>query len=444
MLVNRILPGLPSLHWNGVKTNLDFSHALQYSGATFMYSIVFFIIGFAVGISIFFLINMLRKRDVRNITEELISLTEQQKAREIEELLIRIKESFGTLSLEALSRNTDEFLKLANETLSKQTQIGEKDLEGKKKLIDQTLNEMKHNLEKVHEMVSSFEKDREKKFGKLENQLKFHAEQTGKLQETAHQLRTALASSRARGQWGERMAEDVLRLAGFVEGINYVKQKALETAKGIPDYTFLLPQNLKLNMDVKFPLDNYIRYLEEEVDAQKQKLKQQFMRDVRNRIKEVTTREYINPMEKTVDYVLIFIPNEQVYAFINESDATIMDDALRSKAVLCSPITLYAILAVVRQAVDNFNLQKTASDILALLGAFDKQWDLFKQSMGKVGKKIEEAQKEYMLLDTTRRNQLERPLRKIEDLRKQKGIPIHSPLDDEDASPSSPSPTQSQ
>jgi DNA recombination protein RmuC len=393
-----------------------------------------FIGGFILGATVLFVVNWLRKRDVRAITEELLALNEEQKAKEIEELLVRIKESFGSLSLEALSRNTGEFLKLANESLSKQTSLGEKELEGKKRLIDKTLEEMKENLDRVHNMVTSFEKDREQKFGQLENQLKFQAEQTGKLQETANQLRTALASSKARGQWGERMAEDVLRLAGFVEGINYQKQKALETTQGIPDYTFLLPQNLKLNMDVKFPLDNYIRFLEEETAGQKQKFKQQFLRDVRNRIKEVTTREYINPTERTVDYVLVFIPNEQVYAFINESDRQIMDDALRNKVVLCSPITLYAILAVIRQAVDNFNLQKAASDILALLGAFDRQWEKFKQSMEKIGKKIDEAKKEYLHLESTRKTQLEKPLRKIDDLRKQKGIPITEELDEQIAS----------
>ena len=63
------------------------------------------------------------------------------------------------------------------------------------------------------------------------------------------------------------MAEDVLRLSGFIEGVNYLKQKTLETAAGRPDYTFPLPQGRKVNMDVKFPLDNYVRFLEAERDA---------------------------------------------------------------------------------------------------------------------------------------------------------------------------------
>jgi DNA recombination protein RmuC len=385
-----------------------------------MEHLVVFIIGVIFGAAIVLIINWLRRREAQAIAQELISQVESQKIQDLEILINRIKESFGSLSLVALSKNSEEFLKLAGETLSKQMQIGEKELEGKKKLIDQTLEAMKVDLQKVQDLVTQFEKDRERKFGELANQLKLTAEQTGKLQETANKLYTALASTRVRGQWGERMAEDVLRLAGFIEGINYLKQKTLETTR--PDYTFLLPQNLKVNMDVKFPLDNYLRYLEAGEESQKEMYKTQFLKDARRRIMEVTTRDYINPEENTVDYVIVFIPNEQVYAFIIENDRSLLDEALKNKVILCSPITLYAVLAVIRQAVDNFNLEKTAAQILSLLGAFNKQWSAFLKSLEKMGKKIEEAQNEFLILTTTRRKQLERPLREIEDLRKQKGI----------------------
>ena len=366
--------------------------------------IIFFIIGVVLGAVIVIVIYRLHRQETEKV------------------LIEKIKDSFGTLSLEALSKNTEEFLKLANETLSKQTEVGGKELEGKKRLIDQTLTAMKGDLQRVQNLVTDFEKDREKKFGELTTQLKYTGEQTIKLQETTNQLRNALASTKARGQWGERMAEDVLRLAGFIERINYIKQKTLETVSTRPDYTFLLPKDLKVNMDVKFPLDNYMHYLEAEGETDKEMHKNQFLRDVKGRIKEVTTKDYINPEENTVDYVLVFIPNEQVYAFINETDNSILDEALKNKVILCSPITLYAILAVIRQAVDNFNLEKTAAQVLSLLGAFNKQYSSFVKSMEKMGKKIEEAQMEFNTLTSTRRNQLERPLRKIEELRKQRGI----------------------
>lgn len=396
-----------------------------------MNDVIIFIGGVLFGVVVEYVVYTLRKKEAKEIARELVSETESRKVEDLEALINKIKDSFGSLSLDALSKNTEEFLKLANETLSKQTQTGEKELEGKKKLIDQTLEAMKEDLQGVQHLVTKLEKDREQKFGELASQLKLTTEQTRKLQETAGHLKTALASTKIRGQWGERMAEDVLRLAGFVEGINYIKQKTLETVSTRPDYTFLLPQDLKVNMDVKFPLDNYLRYLETDSETDKETYKNQFVKDVKSRIKEVTSRDYINPEENTVDYVIVFIPNEQVYAFINENDRSLLDDALRNKVILCSPITLYAILAVIRQAVDNFNLEKTAAQIMSLLGAFNKQWNNFVNSMERMGKRIEDTQKEYYNLTSTRRNQLERSLRKIEDLRSQTGISA-TPAGEED------------
>jgi len=371
------------------------------------------LIGIVIIILLLFLIGRLQKKEV--------------KEQDLQAVVERLKDSFSTLSLDALSKNTEAFLKLANETLAVQTKSREKELEGKKRLIDQSLEGMKKEMEDVQNLVKTFEKDREKKFGELSAQLKSAAEQTGKLQETTNQLRMVLSNPKARGQWGERMAEDVLRLAGFTEGINYEKQKVLEATATRPDYTFLLPQGLKLNMDVKFPLDNYVSYLETENLSEKEKCKSQFLRDVNDRIKEVTTRDYINPEEHTVDYVLVFIPNEQVYAFIQESDRSVTDEALKNKVILCSPVTLYAILAIIRQAVDNFNLEKTAAQILSLLGAFNKQYKLFCESMDKMGRRIDEARTEFVHLTSTRRNQLEKSLQQIEELRQQRGISVASP-----------------
>jgi DNA recombination protein RmuC len=175
-------------------------------------------------------------------------------------------------------------------------------------------------------------------------------------------------------------------------------------------------------MDVKFPLDNYFKYTGEEAEAARQALKEQFLRDVRQRVKEVTTRDYINPEANTVDYVLVFIPNEQVYCFIQESDRAIMDDAIKSKVILCSPLTLYAILAVMRQAIDNFHFESTAAEILRQLGSFNKQWGLFKSGFDKMGQRIDDAKKEFDKLMTARSNQMENILLKIENLRSQRGI----------------------
>ena len=380
-----------------------------------------FISGIVLGAIIVLIINWIRSSQTKDIAKQLVETVESQRVEDMENILGRVKDSFRALSLDALSQSSEQFLKLAYETLSRQTQTGEKDLEGKKKLIDETLNLIKTDLEKLQGVVTDLEKDREKKFGEVVVQIKNTAEQTEKLQATANDLKTALSGTKARGQWGERMAEDVMNLLGFQEGLNYLKQKSADGSGSIPDFAFLLPNEQKVNMDVKFPLNNYLKYLEAEGNSDKENHRKQFLKDVKNRIKEVTGRNYISPDQGTVDYVIVFIPNEQVFSFINEQDSSIIDEALKNKVILCSPITLFAVLAVIRQAVVNFRLERATNEMILLFGQFDKQWTAFVASFDKLGKRIDETQSEFLSLRSTRVNQLEKPLNRIEKLRE--GLP---------------------
>lgn len=335
---------------------------------------------------------------------------------------IEMKDSFSAISLDALRKNSEEFLKLAAQTLSTQTQTGAGQLEEKKKLIDQTLGEIRGELTKVGNSVKEFDGKREQSFGAITTELKNTVEQTHRLQETTNKLQLALANKSERGQWGERMAEDILRLVGFIENINYIKQKTQEKTGTRPDYTFRLPKELKVNMDVKFPWDNYQNYIDAQNDIDKENFKNKFKSDVRNKIKQIKTRDYINPEENTVDYAIMFVPNEQVFCFLHEIDPSVLDDSLKERVILCSPITLFAILCIIKQAVDNFALEQTSDQILSLFGTFTEQWSKFKKSMGKMGEQIKKADDEFGTLTTTRSNKLEVPLKKIDALRKQKGI----------------------
>jgi len=175
-------------------------------------------------------------------------------------------------------------------------------------------------------------------------------------------------------------------------------------------------------MDVKFPLDNYLRFYDAQSDVEKEAFKAQFLKDVKDRVKEVKTRDYIDPEHKTVDYVIVFIPNEQIYAFIMMNDGSLLDEAMKQKVIFCSPLTLYAILAVIRQAMDTFRFEHTAHKILLILETFKKQYQAFCVSLEKIGSRIEDAKKEYETLTTTRRNQLDRQLKRIEELRQEKSI----------------------
>jgi len=270
------------------------------------------VIGLLVGAGIVVLLLSRQTKQAKELAAELYRESESQRRANVDEVVRNIKAEFGSLSLEALSKSTEELLKLAKTKLETEREATTKELDNKKGLIDQQLLAMTTQLERLSLTINELEKDRVEKFGQLDSSLKAHAEQTQSLLQTTSALRQALASTKVRGQWGERMAEDVLRLASFVENVNYVKQKLIQSTGSKPDFTFLLPQDRKLNMDVKFPLDNYLKYLEAESDNDRSHYRDDFLKNVRKRVDEVATREYINPEQNTVDYVLLFIPKEQV------------------------------------------------------------------------------------------------------------------------------------
>ncbi len=274
---------------------------------------------------------------------------------------------------------------------------------------------LQQELRHVTDLVNTLRRERAEQDGRLTTDLRHTFQATAKLADTTQALREALASPKARGQWGERMAEDVLQTAGFVEGVNYSKQRMIAGGT-VPDFTFHLPKGHALHMDVKFPIDNYLRWLEASTDGDRELFAKGFRRDVRNRVKELADRSYID-RATTVDEMLLFIPNESVYGFLHEHDPELIDLALRHRVVLCSPTSLFAVLAVIRQAVDNFLVERQSDEILAGVAGVRDQWQRFSESTIKVARGLAAAQKAADELVGPRTRQFEKQLDRLETVR---------------------------
>jgi DNA recombination protein RmuC len=302
--------------------------------------------------------------------------------------------------------------------------------------LDEVRTEVRAELQRLGALVSELGTASAQRFGQVDESLRVHAEVAGTLADSTRSLREALSNPQARGQWGERMAEDVLRLAGFTEHVNYRKQTQVAGGTGRPDYTFDLPKGHVLYMDVKFPLASYLRYLEVGTDAERQAHLKRFLADVRARVKELAKREYAREGDRpTLDYVLLFLPNEQLTGFIHEHDPALLDDAMAQRVVMCSPLTLFAFLGVIRQAFDNFMIEQTSDEILQLIGTFGQQWQKYTESATRVKDRLDSVQKELDQLVGTRRRQLERPLQQLEELRVRRGLPVAGELFESDDAP---------
>jgi DNA anti-recombination protein RmuC len=71
---------------------------------------------------------------------------------------------------------------------------------------------------------------------------------------------------------------------------------------------------------------------------------------------------------------------------------------------------------VIRQATDNFRLERASREILGILTQFRKQWIAYVKTMDKMGERLEQATDQYNDLVGTRTRQLERQLDKIREL----------------------------
>ncbi len=316
---------------------------------------------------------------------------------------------------ESMRQSVDTLVSVASSKLGDQLAAGKDVIDREHTAVSSQVETLQTELRRVGDLVSTLQQERAEQNGRLSTGIEQAMAVTSALADTTQSLRDALASPKARGQWGERMAEDVLRLAGFVEDINYRRQTKLEGG-GIPDYTFFLPQNHVVHMDVKFPIDNYLRWLEADNPADQEAFVKAFRRDVRQRIKELTDRSYIDPAS-TVDYLLLFIPNESVYGFLHEHDPQLIDAALGTKVVLCSPTSLFAVLAVIRQAVDNFLVVKRSDEILSGIGGLRDEWQKFGGTVEKVERGLQSAQKAVDDLKGPRSRQFEKKLATLETVR---------------------------
>ena len=329
-----------------------------------------------------------------------------------------LTDALATMSEQA-RRDRDESIRLASETIAKS---GGDQLGTKAQVIDTALNgiatQMNQRLEALSSELRSLREKNNIQYDNVGKAVEALSKRTDNLNEI-------LSNSQKRGQWGERVVEDMLRAAGFIENVNYTKQD-INAAGGKPDYKFMMPPNRVLFMDVKFPLDKYALHFSAETDALRSQAKAEFVKAVRGHVDALAKRDYVNnAKEEAVDYVLMFLPNESISSFVHEADPTLIDYALSKQVVLCSPLALYAFLVVIRQATDSFHTEQTAASIMQQINKFDKEWSNYVKAVDEVKSTFDKfaGKLDDIATDGTRFKKLGVPIRAIEKMRTKQGIP---------------------
>ena len=313
-----------------------------------------------------------------------------ERLRAFEQAREQLEASFSLLSGDALKRNSENFLKLAEQRFKLQQSNAESSLGAHEKAINELVKPIAKALDKTEQQIKAMEKERSQAFGEIEKHLSLMAQDQRTLQQETRNLVQALRRPEVRGRWGEITLKRLVELAGMVEHCDFDQQVQLRTEDGVlrPDMVIRMPDQREIVVDVKTPLDAYLTAQEASDDAAREQALAQHTRNVRKRVKELADKAYWEQFRNSPDFVVCFIPGEQFLAAALDRDPTLLEDALGQKVILATPTSFIALLRAVAFTWRQVALIHNAEEIRELAEVFYKRVATFSEHFAMLGKAL--------------------------------------------------------
>ena len=328
----------------------------------------------------------------------------QSKSRELESL---VEQAFGK-SAHLVAQQSRDILRSEKEVISTS-------LNHQQRSLETMVDGIKKDLEKRQQEIRVLEQDRVKKFSELSTSLESHRKLADELSISTKKLAEVLSNNQARGEWGERIIEDLMQANGLMEGVHYLRQMHLKNSTLRPDITLLLPDKRYIAVDVKFPYSEVQKLAESGSKDQQRLHLQQFSKNLREKIDKVA--QYIDPSSHTLDYAILFVPNEMIFSYVNQKLPEIIDHAFSKRVLLVSPFTFLVVARTVLESYRNFMISDSLRDAVIQVDEFVKEWGKFKGQFDKYGRSLKTLQDDYEELNGTRVRQMERKIERIETVR---------------------------
>ncbi len=328
----------------------------------------------------------------------------QNKNSDSEKLESLVNQAFG-LSAQKIAEQSRQILMGEKETIRV-------DLENKQRTIENLVKTIQTELADHHTELRSLEKDRTSKFAELSTSLESHRKLADDLRVSTQQLASVLSNNQMRGAWGERIILDLMKSNGLIEGTHYSKQTKLTTTELRPDIILLLPDKRVVPVDVKFPYSEIQKMALTNVKSEKDAHEKQFAADLKVKINKVA--DYINPAYKTLDYAILFVPNEMVFSYINQRFPDLVDEAMSKKVIIVSPFTFLIVARTILESYRNFEIEDKLRDIIQYVGEFVTEWGTFKEEFNKMGRALDTVNTSYEKIQTTRAKVMDKKIHKIQ------------------------------
>jgi DNA recombination protein RmuC len=309
----------------------------------------------------------------------------------------KLAETFAALSSEALNKNNQQFLLLANENLQKFQQKADASLTEKQTAIATLLQPVSESLSKMDIKIAEIETKREGAYAELKTVVNSMKDQHVQLQHQTSALAQALRAPTSRGQWGEMQLKRVLEFSGLLEGIHYSRQaNSQNDTRGIrPDILVQLPPDKVLLIDAKVPMQNYLSAMQNDVsDTDKNILLTKHANDLKSHIKTLSGKEYTTGFN-SFDWVIMFVPLDGLIQMAMEKQPDLIEYAWNMNVIMATPTNLLGLMRTVSYAHDQFKINESAKEIAKIGETIYKRISIFAKHMGGVGKSLDNAMDSY-------------------------------------------------
>lgn len=315
-----------------------------------------------------------------------------------------------------LDRQFAERLKLVQEQLNTTT---ERLLKQRSEELDRTNRTQMDSIlapmkAVMAEMKKSMDDNREsftRSTASLSEQLRQMHATTTSLGAEAEKLSKALQTGpKVQGDFGEMKLNDLLDKFGFTKGVEYDVQYTMRDSKGNvirnddtddmmrPDVVLHYPDHKDVIIDSKASLTAFIGYVNAETDDERKRYLDEHVRSVRRHVDELSAKSYGKySMEggTTLDFVIMFVPQEAAMQLAVSADATLWNYAFERNVVITGEQNLFSLLRLLQIAWTQQRQADNQEQVFGLANSLVERVALFVERFDKIGRNVEAVQAAY-------------------------------------------------